>query len=389
MVTGQVVQGHCDPAFRGVREVFETQFAEGRNLGASVAVFASGRPVVDLWGGIADAKTGRAWERDTPCLAFSCTKAVTATAALLLAERGEVALERPVTDWWPEFGAHGKEGVTGEQLLTHEAGLPAFARKVGAEEAADPAAMAALLAGQAPEWTPGDGHGYHALTYGWLAGEIVRRTAGTTVGEFVRREFAPDLWIGTPPEVMAKAAKLSATGRPPSGAADPRPAGRTGADLMTRLAEAYLDPQSPLNRALNNPAASYNKPVVLQGGWPAAGMVATSRALAAFYDSLIGGRILQKETLREGVRERVRGADRVLLVDSAFGLGFMRPAMTFLTPRAGRDSAFGHTGAGGGIGLGDPEKELAVAFIPNQMGGGMAGDRRSYELVKAVYAALS
>lgn len=389
MGSGQVVQGHCDPAFRGVREVFEAQFAQGRNLGASVAVFAGGRPVVDLWGGIADARTGRAWERDTPCLAFSCTKAVTAAAALLLAERGEVALDRPVSGWWPEFGAHGKEEITGEHLLTHRAGLPAFARPVSAEEAADPAAMADLLAGQAPEWAPGDGHGYHALTYGWLAGEIVRRTAGMPVGEFVRREFTPGLWIGTPPEITAKAARLSATGRPPAGATDPQPDERSGADLLTRLAEAYLDPQSLLNRALHNPSASYNKPVVLQGGWPAAGMVATSRDLAAFYDALIGGRILRKETLAEGVRERVRGADRVLLVESAFGLGFMRPAMTFMTPGAGKATAFGHTGAGGGIGLGDPDKELAVAFIPNQMGGGMAGDRRSYELVKAAYAALS
>ncbi|WP_106398121.1 serine hydrolase domain-containing protein [Actinocorallia populi] len=389
MGSDQVVQGHCDPAFRGVREAFEAQFAQGRNLGASVAVFAGGRPVVDLWGGIADARTGRAWEHDTPCLAFSCTKAVTAAAALLLAERGEVALDRPVTDWWPEFGAHGKEGVTGEHLLTHRAGLPAFDRPVSAEEAADPAAMAGLLAGQAPEWAPDDGHGYHALTYGWLAGEIVRRTAGMPVGEFVRREFTPGLWIGTPPEVMARAARLSATGRPPAGAADPQAGEHSGADLLTRLAEAYLDPESLLNRALHNPSASYNKPVVLRGGWPAAGMVATARDLAAFYDALIGGRILRKETLAEGVRERVRGADKVLLVESAFGLGFMRPAMTFMTPSAGRSTAFGHTGAGGGIGLGDPEKGLAVAFIPNQMGGGMAGDRRSYELVKAAYAAAA
>lgn len=388
MVSGQPVQGHCDPAFRGVREVFEAQFADGRNLGASVAVFAGGRPVVDLWGGVADARTGRAWERDTPCLAFSCTKAVTATAALLLAERGEVSLERPVTDWWPEFGAHGKEGVTGEHLLTHQAGLPAFARPVSAEEAADPAAMAALLAAQAPEWTPGEGHGYHALTYGWLAGEIVRRTAGTTVGEFVRREFGPGLWIGTPPEVMEKAAKLSSAGRPPAGGDAPQPPRDSPADLLNRLAEAYLDPKSLLNRALHNPSGSYNKPAVLRGGWPAAGMVATSRDLAAFYDSLIAGRILRKETLQEGIRERVRGADRVLIVESAFGLGFMRPAMTFMTPSAGRSTAFGHSGAGGGIGLGDLEKGLAVAFIPNQMGGGMAGDRRAYELVKAAYASL-
>ncbi|MDX6743362.1 serine hydrolase domain-containing protein [Actinocorallia sp. A-T 12471] len=384
VVEGPVVEGHCDPAFRAVREVFAEQFAAGRQVGAAVAVYADGRPVVDLWGGLADGRAGKPWQRDTPCVAFSCTKAVTATAALLLAERGEVDLAAPVTGWWPEFGAHGKEGVTGEHLLSHQTGLPAFDRPITPEEAADPAAMAAQLAGQAPEWTPGDGHGYHALTYGWLAGEIVRRHAGTTVGAFVRREFGPDLWIGSPPEVIARAARLG--GRPvPSGGADPV-AKHDG--LLHRLAEAYMDPESRLNRALHNPKASYNNPVVLSGGWPAAGMVTTPRDLAAFYDRLIRGEILRPDTLAEGVRTRVNGPDKVLLVDTSFALGYMRPNVNFRTPGPGRASAFGHSGAGGSIGLGDPEAGLAVGFIPNLMGDGLGGDLRSYELLKAAYAAL-
>ncbi|MCD0448509.1 beta-lactamase family protein [Actinocorallia sp. API 0066] len=379
-----VVQGHCDPAFRGVREVFEAQFAAGKQVGAAVAVRVDGRQVVDLWGGLADARAGRPWEEDTPCVAFSCTKAVTATAALLLAERGLVDLTAPVADWWPEFGGQGKEGVIGEHLLSHQSGLPAFARTVTAEEAADPAAMAALLASQTPEWTPGDGHGYHALTYGWLVGEIVRRHAGTTVGEFVRSEFAPDLWIGSPPEVIARAARLGA--RPvPAGGADPGGAG----DLLHRLATAYTDPKSLLNRALNNPLTSYNKPVVLAGGWPGAGMVATARDLAAFYDRLVRGEILRPDTLADALRVRVAGPDRVLLVDTAFGLGYMRPSVNFRVPKAGRGSAFGHSGAGGSIGLGDPEAKLSVAFIPNLMGDGLGGDLRSFDLVKAAYAALA
>src|SRR5262249_18637495 len=154
----------------------------------------------------------RAWQRDTPCLAFSCTKAVTAAAALLLAERGAYDLEAPVTSWWPEFGARGKEDATAEHLLSHQAGLPAFDRTVPAEEAHDPAAMAALLASQEPEWKPGTAHGYHALTYGWLAGEIVRRLSGHPVGEFVRTEIAGPrglgLHIGAPDEVIERAARL-------------------------------------------------------------------------------------------------------------------------------------------------------------------------------------
>lgn len=383
-----VVQGHCDPAFQAVRAVFEQGFADGRNLGAGVTVFAGGKPVVDLWGGIADKRTGRAWERDTPCIAFSCTKAVTATAALLLAERGAFALDAPVTGWWPEFGVNGKEETTAAHLLTHQAGLPAFDRPVSAEEAADPATMAAQLAGQTPEWTPGSGHGYHALTYGWLTGEIVRRHAGRTVGEFVRAEFAPGLWIGSPPEVIERAARLSTSRRTASGGDDPRPVRDDGGDLLTRLGAAYIDPRSLLNRAVNNPAASYNDPVVLAGGWPAAGLVATARDLAGFYRDLVGGEILRPQTLADALRPRVSGPDKVMLVNSSFGLGYMRPSATFFTPRAGQDSAFGHTGAGGAIGLGDVDHDLALAFIPNLMGDQLSGDLRAYRLIEAAYSCL-
>lgn len=333
-----IVQGHCDPAFTRVREAFEEHFAEGRELGAAVAVYAGDRKVVDLWGGVADRRTGRAWQADTPCFGFSCTKAVTAAAALLLAERGAYDVDGPVTDWWPEFGAAGKDGATAAHLLSHQAGLPAFARPVSAEEAADAPARAAELAAQEPEWTPGDGHGYHALTYGWLAGEIVRRhSGGRTVGAFVKDEFARglDLWIGAPDEVIERAAKLSA-GRRTGGGTDAPGTGSpgTGQDVLTRLAEAYTDPLSMMNRSLNNPhpgKGGYNNPVVLRAGWPAAGMTVTAPALAAFYRDLTAGRVLRPDTLREAVRPRVSGPDRTLLVRSSFGLGFMRPSQTFFT----------------------------------------------------------
>ncbi|MFC6885411.1 MULTISPECIES: serine hydrolase domain-containing protein [Actinomadura] len=410
--SAQGVQGHCDPAFGAVREAFEAGFAEGRELGAAVAVYAGDRKVVDLWGGVADRRTGRAWEADTPAFGFSCTKAVTAAAALLLAERGAYEVDGPVTDWWPEFGAEGKEGTTAAHLLSHQAGLPAFARPVSAEEAADAPARAAELAAQAPEWTPGTAHGYHALTYGWLAGEIVRRHAGRPVGTFVRDEFAGDLdlWIGAPDDVLERAAKLSAgrrlnSGSGSSGSGSSGSGGETAApggadapkavgdgDVLERLAGAYVDPDSPLNRALNNPhpgKGGFNNPVVLRAGWPSAGMMATAPSFAAFYRDLVAGRILRPDTLREAVRTRVRGTDRTMLVESAFGLGFMRPAMTFFTPEAGRENAFGHTGAGGSIGLGDAEAGLALAYLPNLMGDQLSGDLRAYRLVEAAYASLA
>lgn len=397
------VQGHCDPAFAGVREVFEQNFAEGRELGAAVAVYADGRKVVDLWGGVADRRTGREWLPDTPCFAFSCTKALTAAAALLLAERGAYRMDGPVTDWWPEFGAAGKEGTTAEHLLTHQAGLPAFARPVSAEEAADPAALAGELAAQKPEWTPGEAHGYHALTYGWLAGEIVRRLSGRTVGAFVKEEFARDLdlWIGAPGDVIARAAKLTAARRLQGGGnASPETrssdasarARKIDGDLLNRLVAAFTDPQSTMNRSTNNPhpgKGGYNNPVVLRAGWPSAGMLTTAPALAGFYRDLVAGEILRPETLRDAIRPRVSGPDRTMLLESSFGLGFMRPAQTFFTPAAARESAFGHTGAGGSIGLGDPDAGLAFAYLPNLMSDMAAGDMRAYRLLEAAYASLA
>ncbi|QKG26115.1 serine hydrolase domain-containing protein [Actinomadura verrucosospora] len=384
------VQGHCDPAFAAVREVFERHFADGRELGAAVAVYAGDRKVVDLWGGVADHRTGRAWAADTPCFGFSCTKAVTAAAALLLAERGAYEVDGPVTAWWPEFGEHGKDGATAAHLLSHQAGLPAFDRPVSAKEAADPKALADLLAAQKPEWAPGETHGYHALTYGWLAGEIVRRLSGRTVGAFAKEEFTGglDMWVGAPDEVIARAAKMTAKGRVSGGADGPKSA---AGDVLKRLAAAYTDPQSQTNRALNNPhpgKGGYNNPVVLRAGWPSAGMLATAPAFAGFYRDLVAGRIVRPDTLREAVRRRVSGPDRTLIVDSSFGLGFMRPSQTFFVPKAARETAFGHTGAGGSIGLGDPDAGLAMAYLPNRMGEQLSGDLRAFRLTEAVYASL-
>lgn len=377
------VQGHCDSAFDGVRAVFEESFADGQNLGAAVAVYADGLPVVDLWGGIADRRTGRAWAWDTPCVVFSCTKAVTAAAALVLAERGYVTLDAPVAEWWPEFACSGKDAVTVEHILTHRAGLPAFERPVSVAQASDPVAMAARLAAQTPEWEPGTAHGYHALTFGWLIGELVRRHAGMTVGQFAHAEFGTDLWIGAPPGAIARSARISVPrrGEPSSPLTD--------VATQTRIGAAYSEPGSLLFRATTNPAASYNDPALLGGGWPAAGMVTTARGLARFYRDLVHGVTLRHETLRHAVREQVRGRDRVLLTDSAYGLGFMLPAQSFELPEPARAGAFGHPGAGGAVGFGDPDHGITFAFVPNLKRDFFAGDRRAHRLIEAVYATVA
>ncbi len=377
--------GLCDPAFSAVREVFEASLADGTDRGAAVAVFVDGRPVVDLWGGLADRKSQRPWLRETACVTFSATKAVTAAAALLLAERGAVSLADPVTGWWPEFGAHGKESITAEMLLTHRAGLPAFARPISAEEAADPDAMAAQLAGQSPEWQPGTDHGYHALTFGWLVGELVRRHAGSSVGEFVRAEVDPQLWIGVPESMIDDLARIAVG---PGGLAADRSdiAYPAPADAIERTLAAIRDPNSAMQRSTTNPAASFNKAVLLKAGWPAAGLVCTARALAGFYARLVAGQILRPETVRDAVRQRVRGPDRTLVLESAFGLGFMLPCENLFLPSAAA-TAFGHPGASGATGLGDLARRVAIGYIPNLSRPGLT-DRRAYRLVEAVYAAL-
>ena len=391
-------RGHCDPAFADVRELFESSLADGRDLGAAVAVFVDGRPVVDLWGGIADQRSGREWEADTPCIAFSSGKAVTAAAALAVMARAGIEPETPVVRWWPEFGAAGKDTATTEQLFTHSVGLPVIERTVTVAQAADPAAMAAELAGQTPLWEPGARHGYHALTYGWLVGELVRRVSGRTVGEFVRENFIGadadrgpggsdgELWFAPPAEVVARSARFEFQ---PAEQPAWRPAeSPTQNAVIARLAAAYRDRDSLLMRSSTNPRGSHNDPAVLAGGWPGSGLVATARGLAAFYRDLLSGALIPGALLREARRERVRGADEVTILESAFGLGFMLPSQTFLLPEAAHATAFGHPGMGGSVGSADPDRGVAFAFIPNLRGDALAGDRRAHDLLAAVYAAL-
>lgn len=407
-----VVHGQCDPRFSRVREVFDRHFAEGEELGAAFAVFLDGEPVVDLWGGVADRHSGRPWERGTPALTYSCTKAVTATAALLLAERGLLDVAAPVADVWPEFARHGKERITVEHLLTHQAGLPTIEGPVPLEEFEDQAAIADRLAGQAPIWEPGTAHGYHALTYGFLLGEVIRRVSGKSAGEFVAAEIAEplglELWFGAPEEVAARAARLSAGRRQGPADAGAAPAGAAAdavprvsavselpgrGDPVEEMSRAVLDRDSLMNRALGNPPihrlrGGANHPVILRSGWPAIGVVASARGLAGFYRDLAAGRILRPETLEDALRRRVTGPDRVLVIDSSFGLGYMRPALTFLTPSRGAESAFGHTGLGGFLGLGDVEHGLGMGYTMNKMADAVSGSLRAYRLAEAVYGSL-
>lgn len=227
---------------------------------------------------------------------------------------------------------------------------------------------------------------------------MIERAARLTAGERAG-SGRPATTVTEPvPQGAEVAAPTDATipgGEPTPGRAGGKSAaeaagGGRAPDVLAEMARAALDPGSLMNRALGNPAINLlkggaNNPVILRAGWPAAGMVTTARGLAGFYRALIAGEILRPETLQEALRPRVHGPDRVLCLDTSFGLGFMRPSMTFLVPSP---SAFGHSGAGGSIGVGDPGRGLAIAYVMNKMANAISGNLRGHRLLQAVYESL-
>lgn len=379
------MNGTVASGFELVRDAFAANFVDPGELGAAVAVVVDGRPVVDLWGGLADAHTERPWSEDTPVLVYSATKGPTATCALLLWERGLLDLDAPVAEVWPEFAAGGKERVTTRHLLTHQAGLPVFDQPITFTECHDPDLVAARLAAQAPHWEPGTAHGYHPLTWGWLVGEVIRRVSGRTVGAMVAEELAGplglDLWVGLPPEREAAVARLAAGRLDVAGMAPDDPG-------LSFLA-AIMDIESLTFKAFANPPGqldveSFNAPELHQAEWPAANGIATARALATFYGELALDRTLAAATLDEASRVQVSGLDKVLAVETSFGLGFSLDSV--MTPHAG--GGFGHEGAGGSVAFADRSKGLGFAYVMNQLTASLGADRRSRRLVEAVYSCL-
>ena len=384
-MTAVAVGGTCAGGFEAVRDAFAANFVDPGEIGAAAAVVVDGRLVVDLWAGLADPHTGRAWEERTPVLVYSTTKGPTAVCALLLWEGGELDLDAPVAEVWPEFAAEGKAGVTVRHLLTHQAGLPVFEEPIAFTDCHDPDLVAARLAAQRPRWEPGAAHGYHPLTFGWLVGEVVRRVSGRTVGRMLAEEVAGplglDLWIGLPAEKEAEVARLAPARFDLSGL--------TPDDPALLFAAAILDVESLTFRAFANPPGqfdveSFNAPELHQAEWPAANGIATARALATLYGELACDRVLSAATLDEASRVQVAGPDRVLAVDTSFGLGFsLHSTMTASAP-----GAFGHEGAGGSVAFADRAHGLGFGYVMNQLTASLGADRRSRRLVEAVYAAL-
>lgn len=389
------VDGYVEPGFERVRTAFARNFDEHGELGASAALYVEGRKVVDLWGGIADRKTEAPYEEDTLQLVFSTTKGVTSLCANLLAQRGELDFDAPVAHYWPEFAAAGKGDVTVRWLISHQAGLPYVEADLSLEEvlAWDPVVEA--LAEQTPLWDPGTAHGYHAVTFGWLVGEVVRRVSGRSVGTFVAEELAGplglDLWVGLPEEQQHRVAPLATQG--PKGAGGP--AVGEGSDLRTVI-EQLLGPDSLLMRALEGVRGMltqeglFNRPDVRAAEMPASNGVSDARSLAKLYAATVGevdgvGPMLKGDQLTAATTVQASGVDKVLMAETRVGLGY---ALSSKFSPYGGSAAFGHSGAGGSMAFADPEHGIGFGYVMNRMMANLAGDPRTTGLVRATYEAL-
>jgi CubicO group peptidase (beta-lactamase class C family) len=348
----------------------------------------NGRPVVDLWGGFSDKAKTKPWARDQIVNVYSTTKGITAICAHRLVDQGKLDLDAPVAKYWPEFAQAGKAEIPVRFLLSHRAGLPAVRKPLEPATLFDWTAMCTALAEQEPWWVPGTMHGYHAMTYGWLVGEVIRRITGRTPGTYLREELAEpldlDLQIGLPAKDDARVASLIPS--PPPAPGEP--------NLFAEIAKY---PDSVTAKAFMNPPVLSTPGLVNSREWrgaelPAANAHATARALARLYGALANGgeqdgvKVLSPEAIARCSVEQSIGTDAVLTINTRFSLGFMmsQPGAS-LGPNP---KSFGHPGAGGSLGYADPEAKIGFGYTMNKMQSSILIDVRAAALIDALYASL-
>lgn len=393
------IEGRCEPRFAPVREAFEKAFAANREVGAAIAFMLDGEMVVDLWGGRMAADDERPWAENTIVNTYSTTKGMTTICAHRLVERGLIDLDAPVAEYWPEFAQAGKERIPVRWLLSHQAGLPAVREPLPGETLYDWKAMTQALAAETPWWEPGTQHGYHPVSFGFLVGEVIRRVSGKTVGTFFREEVAEpldaDFHIGLPAEDDARVAEMIGGLVPPPHASKDAPQPRLKGPLAQFMRD-MADPTTMVGAAFNNPklaAGAVNTRAWRGAEIPAANGHGHARALARVYGALarggeLGGvRILEPETIRRARSEQASGPDATLgRMPIRYGLGFMlRSDFMPLSPNA---DAFGHPGAGGSIGMADPETRTGFGFVMNKMSMGLVGGPTGFAVLKAFFETL-
>jgi len=394
-----MIDGYVHPAFTPVATAFRHQISHTTG-GAAVAAYHRGELVVDLWGGRRD-DTGAAWERDSLAMCFSTTKGLTSTALHLLADRGLVRYDAPVAEYWPEFAVAGKASVTVAHLLTHSAGLHRIRSIIDrAERMFDWDHMVDALARATPAYEPGTQNGYHAFTYGWLVGEVVRRVSGQPLERFVQSEIAgpldlDGLYLGCPPDQRHRVAPLEPMGHLPPGRGPL--SSSVGRRVGVQLGKAASLVHSPVNpRRMINALAPRGLEDILYGAEimdaaiPAANGFFTARSLARMYAVIAGGGTLEGTTLLSPATVAEMGVirsyrrDLVLVMPMRWRYGYHLVSTT----RGRIDEAFGHFGFGGSGGWADPSRELALAMVCNRGTGSPIGDVRLLRLGSALMASL-
>ena len=379
------IGGRCEPGFERVLEAFTRTFTDRNEVGASVAVTVEGETVVDLWGGFADAALTRPWQRDTIVVVYSCTKGMVALAAHMLADRGLLDLEAPVVRYWPEFGEAGKAQIPVKWLLTHQAGLPLIEESLHPGASLEWDTMVHALERQAPMWEPGTKHGYHTGTFGWLVGEVVRRVAGVSVGQFVREEIAQplgvDFFIGFGPEEDHRVADMIVSAPLSPGSGVPASVADRG-EIASRSFRS-----SPPKEGVG-----INHREMRAAEIPAGNGHGNARSFARIYGALacggeIGGvRLVSAETVEKARAEQVCGRDAVLDIDTRRSLGFVLPLGEAGDVRG--ENAFGHSGMGGSAAWADPDVRVGFGYVTNSMWTGPDVDPRASGLAEAVYVSL-
>jgi CubicO group peptidase (beta-lactamase class C family) len=372
------IHGTCADRFGPVREAFAANFAERGEIGASVAVAAAGETVVNLWAGWADPARTREWQPDTLTNVWSTTKAMTSLCAHILMDCGELDPDAPVARYWPEFAAGGKAEIPVRWIMSHQSGLTGLMAATSLQDYYDWEKITSLLAGQEPLFPPGSTSGYHAITFGYLVGEVIRRITGQSCGAFFRSEVAgplgADFHIGLPRTELGRCSELLGV--------------RPSQDEQAALAQAYANASPAAMAALLNPSLTGDE--ANADDWrtaeiPAANGHGTALGLVTVFGTLVDGseRLISAKTLEAARTSQGRHTDLVLGLPLEFGLGFglSGPEGHF----GPNPAAFGHDGFGGSAVGADPEAGLAFAYVMNRMGLNLVDDPRKMALIDAVY----
>ena len=372
----------------GLIDLFQENFIKFGELGASVCIIQGGESVLNVGDGFVDQTRTKRWTSETRVLIWSATKALASACLLHGCEHSGIALGRRVKDFWPEYAVNGKEDTTLSHILTHQSGQPALRQlDIGI---LDHEAVAQALAAQEPFWKPGDAHGYHARTYGFLVDEIVRRIcSGTTVAEYFRQVFGNpldlDLWIGVPLNLVNDVAPIQAP-RQKRESRFEDPFYQALADKSSLTWRAFATPTGPIA------PSAFNAPQIRMHPLPSLGGIGTAESLARFYYRVFcEPELLSRELLSTLGKAVVSGQDRVLQIPTAFGPGFMKDPISPEHQRLRRifgpsQTAFGQPGAGGSHAFVDPDRKLAFAYVMNQMEQGVLPNHKSLRLVNQLYA---